>query len=114
VSHNANNINGSKNNNYSENGIAEPTQNTYSVSYVHLSGGPNFLIVSAIRRIELSSLDSCDTENTSFDRTIGVPALTDPSCQAWERCNNLIHSWIANLVNTFAESIVFIRNVMDV
>lgn len=94
-------VNGSKNNNYSGNGITEPTQNTY----VRLNDGPNFLTVATIRRIELSSMDSCDMERTSFDRTIGVPALTDPSCQAWERCNNLIHSWITNLANTFSESI---------
>jgi len=39
----------------------------------------------------------------------------DPSFNAWNHCNMLIHSWIMNSVETsIAQSIVFLDNAIDV
>jgi hypothetical protein len=58
-----------------------------------------------------------DTKNKFqfVDGSILVPTLVDPNRQAWERCNYLINSWIANWVcSKIVQSIVFIENVSDV
>lgn len=49
------------------------------------------------------------------DGTIVPPKPDDLSFQAWERCNNLINSWIMNSVSdSIGQSIVYIDTVSDV
>ncbi|MCI43388.1 retrovirus-related Pol polyprotein from transposon TNT 1-94, partial [Trifolium medium] len=49
------------------------------------------------------------------DGSIDIPSEFDPNFKAWNRCNNLIHSWIVNsLEDSIAQSVVFLENVVDV
>lgn len=49
------------------------------------------------------------------DGSIEVPDIADPSYQAWERCNLLVHSWVMNSVSdSIAQSIVFLENAIVV
>lgn len=51
----------------------------------------------------------------SIDGSIPVPDRFDPSYDAWERCNNLIHSWIINSVSPpIAQSIIHTKLVIVV
>lgn len=48
------------------------------------------------------------------DGSITVPDHFDPSYDAWEQCNNMIHSWILNSVSpSIANSIMFLENASD-
>ena len=47
--------------------------------------------------------------------SIPVPDSFDPSYDAWERCNNMVHSWLINSVSpSIAESVMFTENAFDV
>jgi len=48
------------------------------------------------------------------DGTIPVPEEDDLNYAAWERCNNLVHTWIINSISpSIAQSVVFIENAID-
>jgi len=48
------------------------------------------------------------------DGSIPIPDEDDLNRSAWERCNNLVHTWIINSITTsIAQSVVFIENVID-
>jgi len=48
------------------------------------------------------------------DGSIPIPDEDDLNCAAWERCNNLVHTWIINSNSpSIAQSVVFIENVVD-
>lgn len=50
-----------------------------------------------------------------FQFVDGSILILAPHDHVWERCNNLIHSWLANSVSSLiAQSIIFIENVIDV
>jgi hypothetical protein len=51
-----------------------------------------------------------------IDCTLPVPAdAFDPSFRAWNRCNQLVSSWLLNFVSTsIANSIVFFENAIDI
>jgi hypothetical protein len=50
-----------------------------------------------------------------MDGSIPVPTEFDPNFKAWNRCNNLIHSWILNSVDeSISQSLVFLENAVDV
>ncbi|RDY08685.1 hypothetical protein CR513_07054, partial [Mucuna pruriens] len=67
-------------------GVEDPTLNKNSPYYVHPNENPS--AVAVIKRCRI---------------------------QAWERCNNLIHSWIVNsLTPTIAQSVAYIENAIDV
>jgi len=45
------------------------------------------------------------------DGSIKVPDEEDLNRGAWERCNNLVHTWIINSISpSIAQSVVFIEN----
>ncbi|XP_073219624.1 uncharacterized protein [Cicer arietinum] len=47
------------------------------------------------------------------DGSIRVPNIGDLNYAGWERCNNLVHSWITNSTHpSIVESVVFIDNAM--
>ncbi|GAU31058.1 hypothetical protein TSUD_214940 [Trifolium subterraneum] len=49
------------------------------------------------------------------DGSIPIPREDDLNFIAWERCNNLVHSWLINSMKPqVAESVVYIENAMDV
>ena len=44
-----------------------------------------------------------------------MPDLDDLNCNAWKRCNHLVHSWLINYVSvSIAQTIVFHDNAFDV
>ena len=49
------------------------------------------------------------------DGSIPIPDEDDLNRMAWERCNNLVHTWIINSIEPFiAQSVVFIENAVDI
>src|ERR1044072_1754225 len=49
-----------------------------------------------------------------LDGFLPIPDRFDPSFDAWERCNNLVHSWFINFVSpTIGESIVFMETEVE-
>jgi len=47
--------------------------------------------------------------------TLHVPDTDDLNCNAWERCNHLVHSWLINSVSdSISQTIVFHDNAFDV
>lgn len=49
------------------------------------------------------------------DGSIPIPDESDLNFSAWEKCNNLVHSWLVNSMSPeLAESVVFIENAIDV
>lgn len=48
------------------------------------------------------------------DGFIPIPDADDLNCAAYERCNNLVHTWITNSISpSIAQSVVFVENVVD-
>jgi hypothetical protein len=48
------------------------------------------------------------------DGSIPIPGEDDLNRLAWERCNNLVHTWIINSISpSIAHSVVFIENAID-
>jgi hypothetical protein len=48
------------------------------------------------------------------DGSIPVPEEDDLNYAGWERCNNLVHTWIINSISpSIAQSVVFIENAID-
>ena len=49
------------------------------------------------------------------DGSVPIPPMDDLNRNAWEHCNNLIHSWILNTVSPqIAQTIVFHEYAIDV
>jgi len=101
----------------------DPTQDLSSPYYVHPSDGPhsvsikpqlntsNYQVWARAMRRGLGGKNKYQF----VDGTILPPTFDDLNFSAWERCNNLIHSWIMNSVSdNIAQSIVYIDNVSDV
>ena len=50
-----------------------------------------------------------------LDGSLPMPESFDPSYEAWERCNNLVHSWIVNSVSpSIAQSIIYMEIAAEV
>jgi hypothetical protein len=101
----------------------DPTQDLSSPYYVHPSDGPHSVAIKpqlntsnyqAWARAMRRGLGG-KNKYQFVDGTIPPPTFDDLNFSAWERCNNLIHSWIMNSVSdNIAQSIVYIDNVLDV
>jgi len=97
--------------------------NTDSIFYVHPSEGPKSVIVTP-----LLTRSNYLAWSRSMQRTLGaknklvfingsVPKadFDDLNRDAWERCNNLIHSWLVNYVSPqISQTLVFHENAIDV
>lgn len=103
--------------------IQQPQVNVDSIFYVHPSEGPNSVTVTPLltRSNYLAWSRSMQRalgakNKLSFiDGSIHVPAIDDLNRGAWERCNNLVHSWILNSVSPqIAQTIIFHVHVIDV
>lgn len=103
--------------------VQDPSQNPSSPYYVHPNESPTAIVVTppltaenyhtwarTMRRVLISK-----NKYKFVDGTFPVPAAHDPTYEAWERCNNLIHTWIMNSVSPpIAQSVVYIENAVDV
>ena len=48
------------------------------------------------------------------DGSIEVPDEEDMNRATWERCNNIVHTWIINSISpSIAQSVVYIKNDID-
>ena len=73
--------------------------------------GDNYRQWSRAMRIALSAKNKIGFING----TIQAPPTTDPKFPAWERCNNMVLSWILNSVQTnIAGSIIYADTVDEV
>jgi len=97
--------------------------NTDSIYYVHPSEEPNSITVTPL----LTGLNylawSRSMKHTLgmknkfafVDGSVPITPMDDLNRNAWERCNNLIHSWILNSVSPpIAQTIVFHEYAIDV
>lgn len=91
--------------------------------YVHPSENPTTVCVSPALSGEnyhawaLKMRRALATKNKFkfVDGSIEVPKVGDLNFEAWERCNNLVHSWIVNSITpSIAESVIFIDHAIDV
>lgn len=98
-------------------------QDTLDPYYVHPSENPTTVCVTPpltgdnYHAWALKMRRALATKNKFkfVDGSIEVPREEDLNFAAWERCNNLVHSWIVNsTAPSVAESIVFIENAIDV
>jgi len=97
--------------------------NTDSIYYVHPSEGPNSVTVTPLLTgsnyltWSRSMKHTLGTKNkfAFIDGSVPIPPMDDLNRNAWERCNNLIHSWIINSVSPqIAQTIVFHEHAIDV
>ncbi|RHN71398.1 putative gag-polypeptide of LTR copia-type [Medicago truncatula] len=94
-----------------------------SIYYVHPSEGPNSVTVTPLLTgpnylaWNRSMKRALGTKNkfVFIDGSVPIPPLDDLNRNAWERCNNLILSWIINSVSPqIAQTIVFHESAIDV
>lgn len=100
----------------------DPCSNEASPYYVHPNESPMVVVVSppltgdnyhTWARVMKCALIS-KNKYKFVDGTIQVPNAFDPSYEAWERCNSLIHSWILRLLSPSISHRGYIENVFDV
>jgi len=104
------------NNNQQQNSDSE------SEYFVHLSEGPNFVVVSPKFNGSNYLAWSCSMQRALgaknklpfINGTLPVPNIDDLNCNAWERCNHLIHWLINSVSDSIAQTIVFHDNAFDV
>lgn len=99
--------------------FADPSQNPLSVYYLH----PNENSTNALVNLLLTSKNYhawarlmrkalMNKNKISFiDGTLPKPGRFDPTFDAWEKCNNQVHTWIMNSISpNIAHSILHIEN----
>jgi hypothetical protein len=95
---------------------SQSNSDTDSVYYVHPSKGPSSLAISlnlkgsnylAWSRSMQRALGA-KNKLAFIDGSMPIPDLGDLNHSAWERCKNLLHSWILNSISeSIAPTIVF-------
>src|ERR1044072_6741441 len=104
-------------------GVLDPSLDPLSPFYVHPGDGPSTVTVtppltsSNYQTLMRSMRRALITKNKFrlVDGSIQIPNEGDPNFYAWQRCNNLVHTWIMNSVSSaIAQNLVFIYNVADV
>lgn len=107
----------------SNNGVLDPSLDPLSPYFVHPGDGPSTVTVSpkltsANFQTWTRSMRRALSAKNKFrfvDGSIPVPESDHPLYFAWERCNNLIHTWIMNSVSaSIAQNLVYIENVLDI
>jgi hypothetical protein len=103
--------------------VSDPSNDPSDVYYVHASDGPNTIAVKPVLnhsnyQIWARSMRRALGGKNKFefvDGSIEVPSEFDPNFKAWNRCNNLVHSWILNSVDdSISQSLFFLENAIDV
>src|SRR4051812_41785848 len=88
-----------------------PSENPATVCVTPALSGENYHAWSMKMRRALAMKNKFQF----VDGTIEVPDCNDPNYVAWQRCNNFVHTWIINsIAPSIAQSVVFIKNVVDV
>lgn len=103
--------------------FTDPSQNPSSPFHIHPSESPISVIVtpalngnnyqSWFKSIRMALI----TKNKMgfLNGSISIPENTSPLFPHWERCNNLLTSWLLNSVSpSIAQSIVFFDNATDI
>lgn len=102
---------------------ADPTQNPGSPYYVHPTENPSLVMVSSPLigsnyHIWARSMRRALISKNKFkflDGTITKPDAFHPLYGAWERCNNLIHSWLMHsLLPAIVRSVDLIEDASEV
>ncbi|KAK2390516.1 putative mitochondrial protein [Trifolium repens] len=103
--------------------VSDPSNDPSDVYYIHASDGPNTISVKPVLnysnyQVWARSMRRALGGKNKFefvDGSIEVPTEFDPNFKAWNRCNNLVHSWILNSMDdSISQSLVFLDNAIDV
>lgn len=90
--------------------FVHPSENSSTMSVTPQRNGDNYHAWSMKMRRPLAM-------NNEFKFVYGsIPIHDDDDLNrsAWERCNNLVHTWIINSITpSIAQSVVFIENAVD-
>src|ERR1044072_2917840 len=103
--------------------VDDPSQNPSSPYFVHPSENPGAILVTppldgnnyhswarSMRRALLAK-----NKFRFVDPTFAIPDNFDPLYPIWERCNNLVHSWLLNsIIPNIKQSVVFVDSDVDV
>lgn len=90
--------------------FVHPSENSSTVSVTPQLSGDNYHAWSMKMRRALAMKNKFKF----VDGSIHVPGEGDLNRDAWERCNNLVHTWIINSISpSIAQSVVFIENEID-
>ena len=117
----SNNNNGA--NTQNQNTVQDPTQNPSSPYFVHPNETPSISMVSEILTgpnyyTWARSMRRAMIGKNKFgflNGTITPPDQFHPLYPAWERCNNLIHTWLMNSLSpAIKKSVDAIENVGDI
>jgi len=107
-------------NNYNSNNNNQDTLDPY---YVHPSKNPTTVCVTPLLSgdnyhdwaLKMRRALATKSKFKFVDGSMQIPKEDDLNFSVWERCNNLVHSWIVNSTTpSVAESIAFIENEIDV
>src|ERR1044072_3520330 len=116
-------INNGGNNDANLHGVLDPSLDPLSPFYVHPGDGPSTVTVtppltSSNYQTWMRSMRRALITKNKFrlvDGSIQIPNEGDPNFYAWQRCNNLVHTWIMNSISpAIAQNLVYIDNVVDV
>lgn len=103
--------------------VQPPQQDTNYVFYVHPSEGPNSVTFTPLLtgfnylawNRSMKRALGAKNKLAIIDGYIPIHAPDDLNRGAWERCNDLIHSWILNSVSPYiAQTIVFNEYAIEV
>jgi hypothetical protein len=102
----------------------EPTSDHSSPFFVHPGDGPTSVTVSPLLTgsnyhawsRSMKRALGAKMKLDFIDGSIPIPAdAFDPTFRAWNRCNQLVSSWILNSVSpSIAQSVVFLENAIDI
>lgn len=90
--------------------LCAPIENSSTVSVTPQISGDNYHAWS----MKMQRALAMKTKFKFVDGSIQVPDEDNLDRSAWERCNNLVHTWIINSITpSIAQSVVFIENAID-
>ncbi|GAU18579.1 hypothetical protein TSUD_325710 [Trifolium subterraneum] len=103
---------------------SEPQLDHSSPFYVHPGDGPSSVAITPLLTgsnyhswsRSMKRALGAKMKLDFIDGTLPVPVdAFDPSFRAWNRCNQLVSSWILNSVSeSIAQSVVFLENAIDI
>ena len=107
----------------SQNSIQNPVTDSTPVYYIHPHENPTVSLVSekfnsdnfADWKKGMILALSMKNKIPFIDRSLTKPELTDPLLKAWERCNNMIISYLLrSLDNTIAKSVLYYSTACEI
>jgi len=105
------------------NSSTRPEDNPSSPYFLHPNENPSLVLVSSIltgsnyhqwnRAMHMALLSK--NKIKFVDGSIPVPMRTEPLFSAWERCNNMVISWLIHAVSPqIAQSIMWLDSAFDI